>query len=415
MASTVEDLVSQGNFSETYWTEFVNTYNGTLNATLNTTSNSKTHLLPTQGIAITAAIIMVVFTIGGLAGNLWIMAVLCYNRKLLNAINVFIVSLCVNDVMNIGICEPTVIQTYFTVQWLAEYHWCTILPLLAILFTGCSLWHSAFIAIHRYLVVVKTTVYNGMNQKMYIVMVLILARIIPACCLIPLILSPSSKFIPKLIRCVVSPKYTSLTVIVILNMIAIPCAIVVVCFGLIFIHVRRVARRVRSAHATSQREIQITKMFGVIFLVFIIGYMIYGLVKLGDRHNTVSGDVYILISLLHHIGTCITPLIYGAMNQQIRELCLRTLYRERFKTNAADERLNLDSRLLMTRNISPSPPKIEKEKMPLQENAQAEIASKNSLATTKPPCPEGALTPRSPMAPTDSVDFNRNADSITVI
>ncbi|XP_023932418.1 melatonin receptor type 1B-like [Lingula anatina] len=204
-----------------------------------------------------------------------------------------------------------------------------MLPEFSILLSGCSVWHSALIAIHRYLVVVKNNFYQSMSKTLYVVLVLFLTRIIPLLAVVPSFFARMSQYVPKLLRCVISSAYSARTLASISVIIIIPSIIVVVCFATIFIYVRRVQRNMHLVQTSVRREIQITKMFGVTFLIFVIGYLIYGVVRVVDKKNNLDADVYVFVSVLHHIGTCLNPVIYGLMNQQIRNTCLKTVGKDK--------------------------------------------------------------------------------------
>ena len=77
-------------------------------------------------------------------------------------------------------------------------------PELTVAFTGCTLWHTALIAIHRYLVVVHGDTYQRISKRAYTVFVLVVARAVPFLCVLPGIARgfDGVGYIPKLLRCV---------------------------------------------------------------------------------------------------------------------------------------------------------------------------------------------------------------------
>ena len=70
---------------------------------------------------------------------------------------------------------------------------------------GSSLWHTALIAIHRYIVVVHNSLYKAMNIKAYIILVLVMARVIPIACALPGFNLNTSGYMPKMLRCILLP------------------------------------------------------------------------------------------------------------------------------------------------------------------------------------------------------------------
>lgn len=70
-----------------------------------------------------------------------------------------------------------------------------------------------------------------------------------------------------------------------------------------------------------RREIQLSRMFGTIFLVFLFGFLPYGIIRGSDKDNSLHPDVYVALSIIFIISIGISPLIYGLMNNQIRTQC----------------------------------------------------------------------------------------------
>lgn len=71
-----------------------------------------------------------------------------------------------------------------------------------------------------------------------------------------------------------------------------------------------------------RREIQLSRMFGTIFLVFLFGFLPYGIIRGSDKDNSLHPDVYVALSIIFIISISISPLIYGLMNNQIRTQCI---------------------------------------------------------------------------------------------
>lgn len=335
-----------------------------INCTFNsTTANTSTPpllgvgSLPSRPATAVAAVIMLIFSVEALLGNFWISVVIIRDKRLWNAINIFIVSMCINDLLNMFLTQSFVIQSYITITWLSGDVVCRFLPEFSILFSGCSLWHSALIAIHRYLVIVKNDFYRNMSQKLYVITVLIVTRVIPFCAVVPALLVPMATYVPKLLRCIISSQYVMRTLGAVSVIIIVPCIVVIVCYITIFAYVHRIRRQMQSINASIRHEILITKMFGVTFLLFVVGYMIYGLVRIGDRDNTYDADVYVFVSVLHHIGTCLNPLIYGLMNRQIRNACMASIKDKLCRDNKQAEiemRTGYQSVNLKTENCCPN-------------------------------------------------------------
>lgn len=306
------------------------------------------------------------FVIFGLFGNLLIIIAITRKKALRhNLVNIFIVSLQLNDIFNICFNQILVGLSYLYIEWYRNVYICEMFVYSSIICCGSLLWHHALISIHRYLVVVRnqTTSYLNMSPKCYVFLSLLLARLIPIMVLIPALLNRNmTVYVSKTLRCMLGNKSVNQNKLIFLLNIVVPCLIVVICFVRIFTKVRQVSRRINkqkkktkhrtnstenfstnmvtSAHVTTKttstyvsskkapninREIQITKMFGVIFVVFLFGYLPYGLIRSMDKNNSLNADIYILLTVLFIVSISISPVIYGMMNTQLKVQCIALL------------------------------------------------------------------------------------------
>ena len=140
---------------------------------------------PSEAATYTGAAIMIVFFVLGLLGNLLIILAIITNRRVWNVINTFIISLAINDLLTYLLVVVYIIASCVSHGWSAGQVMCALNPELTVLFTGCSLWHTALIAIHRYVVVCHNNVYTRMSKEAYVAFVLIMARAIPSVCVFP--------------------------------------------------------------------------------------------------------------------------------------------------------------------------------------------------------------------------------------
>lgn len=268
---------------------------------------------------------MLVFFVQGLLGNLWILLAVLSRRHVWNIINLFIASLCFNELLTDALIVVLIIDSYIWRAWTAGELLCKLNPEFSVAFTGCSLWHTAFIAIHRYIVVVHNDAYKRMSKRAYVTFVLVVARLIPFACTFPGFNLQTSGYVPKLLRCILLPNQGARIVSITMVQIIAPCVIVVLCYALVFAYVLRKARHVADSNIILQREIQITKMFGVIFLMILFGFIPYAVVRNVDKGNQLNADVYVVVSVFYGIATCSSPLIYGVMSTEIRRVCMSCL------------------------------------------------------------------------------------------
>ena len=72
-------------------------------------------------------------------------------------------------------------------------------------------------------------------------------------------------------------------------------------------------------------KIRITKMFAVLFTLFVLGYHPYGFVRAYKR-RPLHPDIFVLLTLLYCVSICASPFVYGIMNNQLRHECMRVIF-----------------------------------------------------------------------------------------
>ena len=280
---------------------------------------------PSRVATAVGTFVMLVFLVSGFLGNLLILISLSTKQKMKNLINIFIISLIINDLLTYVLVVVFIIDSYMWHGWNAGDVLCKLNPELTLLFTGCSLWHTALIAIHRYIVVCQNSFYKRMSKVMYMVFVLFATRAIPSSCVFPGFSLNTSIYYPKMMRCILSPEQKNRMISVTLVQIIIPCIIVVVCYCFVFAFVRSISQHMHRKSMIFKREIQITLMFGVVFLMILLGFVPYAIVRNADSNNSFNADIYVFVTVVYAIATCSNPLVYGVMSTDIRRACLRML------------------------------------------------------------------------------------------
>ena len=96
-------------------------------------------------------------------------------------------------------------------------------------------------------------------------------------------------------------------------------------FSHVQVHQSSSAFRATRKREWLRREIQITKMFGLVFLLIILGYLPYGIVRFIDRKLEFSADFYVIITVLYAVANSCNPIIYGVMDRKIRRACFAAL------------------------------------------------------------------------------------------
>ncbi|XP_062570273.1 visual pigment-like receptor peropsin [Saccostrea cucullata] len=296
-------------------------FNGSSNDSFQATGPSSTALYM-------GGIVMLVALLWGLFANILILAVIFSKRDLSNIINIFIISLCINDIINLGFNNNLVMLSYFLGRFPTGILGCELATHFTVLFMGSSLWHTGLIAIHRLIVVVFNNFYKKISKKAYTCFVLVFARVIPLLFLAQPSLGQMAYYEARLLRCIVKKNYGPYNLLVIVFLMILPSIILVVCYIAIFIKVYQSSRAFRASRQKEwlKREIKITKMFGMVFLLIVIAYLPYGIVRSIDKQLQLSADFYVAITVFFAIGNCCNPIVYGAMDKSIRLECFKIFH-----------------------------------------------------------------------------------------
>ncbi|KAH3853493.1 melatonin receptor type 1A-A-like [Dreissena polymorpha] len=298
--------------------------------------------------------IMLVTLVLGIVGNILIMIVISLRKDLTNIIHTFVVSLCINEIINLSLNNTLVTSSYITGRWPTGMLGCEMSTHFTVLLMGSSLWHTALIAIHRLIVVVFNNFYKKISKKGYTIFVLVFCRVVPLLFLCQPSLGHMAYYEPKLIRCIVKKNYGPFTLLVSIFLMMIPSLILIVCYIAIFIKVHQSSQAFR-AHRHKEwlkREIQITKMFGIVFLLIMVGYIPYGIVRAIDKTLSYDSDFYVFITVFFAVANCFNPVVYGVMDRQIRSACLEVFRWRRLvidDTQASPEFLHKETMTIHTR------------------------------------------------------------------
>ena len=306
-------------------------FNSSNNSSIDTPSPTALHI---------GAVVMMFALLWGIFGNSLTCFVVLTNRDLKNTTNVFIVSLCINDILNLGINNMIVLVSYFMMEWKMGDAICEMVMHFTVLLMGSSLWHTGLIAIHRLIVVCFNHFYKKISKKAYTVFVLSFARIIPLMFIMTPHLGSMSQFQPKLIRCVARKEFGLYTMLVSVTLQMLPSIILIICYIAIFVKVFRSSSAFRATRKREwlRREIQVTKMFGMVFLLIVLGYLPYGIVRVIDRSLKLSADTYVALSVLYAVANSCNPIIYGVMDRKIRRYCFRALGLENYCMSSEDKK-----------------------------------------------------------------------------
>lgn len=149
--------------------------------------NNASSSRPSRFATVLAASIMTVFWLFGLLANLLLIVALSAReirkkRGTVNVIYVFIVSMAVNDLLNLCTNQTFVILSYVGHDWIVggpADRPCQIAAELNMFLVATNMWHQTLIAIHRYIVVVRNRWYLRINKTVYSLVVVIATRLVP--------------------------------------------------------------------------------------------------------------------------------------------------------------------------------------------------------------------------------------------
>ena len=217
-----------------------------MNATNYVANINNSIQIPSKQITAFGAILTFIFISLGLCGNLIILVLILGKRELRsNIVNIFIVSLQLNDIINIGFNCSLVAFSYAFREWVGPYFACEIFVYTSIICTGCTLWHHAFISLNQYFFVVlskniqkkSVPITADKPRRNYAIFSLISSRLIPTLVCVPALINTNTTvYSHSALRCLLAPNksHTQSLLILVVN-ILVPWVIITFCFSGIFL------------------------------------------------------------------------------------------------------------------------------------------------------------------------------------
>ena len=106
-----------------------------------------------------------------------------------------------------------------------------------------------------------------------------------------------------------------------------PLLVVLLCYLLIFIHVKKTRKTVKKlcakitqrAHTWKNSELRLAKSLFIIFIVFLICWSPYAIVVLIDKYDEWHKIVYVIIIQMAHTNSSLNSIIYAASNKDFRD------------------------------------------------------------------------------------------------
>lgn len=138
-----------------------------LNARTSTAAAAGALTKPGRVWTLAGAGVMAPTLLAGLISNLMLVVSLSRHQTSSarrNVIHIFIVSMSLNDLLNLASCQALVTLSYAAHEWAAGAPLCHLMPEINMFLVASSLWHQALISIHRYVVVVRNLWFQRRNK-----------------------------------------------------------------------------------------------------------------------------------------------------------------------------------------------------------------------------------------------------------
>lgn len=138
-------------------------------------------------------------TITGTVGNLMTILAFALDPHLRTRFNMLIINLAVADLLYCTILQPISVDSYLHLRWRSGQLWCSIFGLLLFLSNSVSIMTLCLVAVSRYLLVAKRTVFDRVFFEHGLVLLLISTWVLGLASFGPL--WPVYVFVPQVCTC----------------------------------------------------------------------------------------------------------------------------------------------------------------------------------------------------------------------
>ena len=285
--------------------------------------------LRTDALVWSETVVLAAINVVAIFGNLLTCNAVYRNQRLRTLPNVFVIALCVSDILMSTFCMPFTVVTLFYGRWVFDEKFCRFDGFAALTFALASLQTMGLIAVSRYFCVVKPEKYAVLFKKqralLYIATVWCVALVgsVP-----PFFMKNAGfEFQPGKAMCL----YTferSIAYAIFLGFvyIAAPLTIIKICYAKVFYSVSR-SNRVFSLQnnlhqlRANVEEAKVTKSLAAVVVGYTccwlpIGVMDY--IDVAQGKPTFPRQAYLTYGFLIYLSSTINPFIYGGTNKQFR-------------------------------------------------------------------------------------------------
>ena len=295
----------------------------------------------------TETVLFAVINVVAFFGNLLTCYAVYRNQTLRTLSNMFVIALCVSDILMSIWCMPFSIATLFHGQWAFGESFCRFHGFGALTFGLISLQTMGLIAVSRYNCVVKPEKYAVLFKKqralLYIAVVWCAALVgsVP-----PFFFNNGGfEFQPGKAMCLYTfESNIAYTVFIECVYIAAPLTIISICYIKVFYTVSR-SNKVFSQENNRHRlranveEAKVTKTLAAVMVGFTCCWLPISVMDNIDAargEHTLPRQAYLTYAFLAYLSSTINPFIYGAANKQFRreyKAILRSILCIRRKNN----------------------------------------------------------------------------------
>ncbi|XP_052090650.1 G-protein coupled receptor moody-like [Mytilus californianus] len=298
-----------------------------------TRPNYKTfEILVNQDAWVLLAVTLVGLVIGvGCTGNIMVILAIKKKKKLQTISNVFVMNLAVCDLLLLGCVLPFNIYTYISDGWYTTSTLCKLVGFWGYTLTGTTIITLTLIAFNRYKLVLDIGAYKQLYTRRNIILMLMVAWLVPAVCLIPALVGIWGQFgyVPMMVTCNLLLDHRSQLFKIFLMVVraVLPCFLIVYYYARIYHTTRKSHQRIGKIGRNPSsldvhnhaKEMHMTRMMLIIFLVFSLSYFPCTVTGMIDWNIVLSKQYHMFCQISIYLGSAANPLVYGLMNSQFRQ------------------------------------------------------------------------------------------------
>ncbi|XP_043224906.1 protein trapped in endoderm-1-like [Amphibalanus amphitrite] len=294
-----------------------------------------------RAATVTAAVCCVIFIVVGVIGNLLTLIVLRQSLRmpgrLSTAATLFLLSLCVSDLLFCAINLPLTASRYINEAWVLGDVACRLFPFFFYGNVAASLLSMTAIAINRYILIC----HKHLHGKVYRLRnIAVMVACIWICSFGPLLLPLTDVWGQMGLRkrtfsCTILPKNgSSPKKAVFVAGILVPCLLIAACYLMIYCKATRErittgrssmpascsVQSINRKPSSRREDYRLTGMMVTVFVAFVVCFVPLMLVNIFDSNDTRVPTLHVLASVLAWLSAVINPVIYAGSSRYYRAI-----------------------------------------------------------------------------------------------